>query len=176
MGPPFIVKGYYEGPHLPGGIDFLAETNSKSFIRNTPFFVTSKAPPLDVTISLRRFMGKMASVRQILPCQPGKHPLSGLYDPRPSPSPLIRVRLSSLRFRATGASSKAFPVGEPHGARWTKYPPRGFQYGFHCRAHSLSGMIGRLQREQNAVQYRSLTSPIFGVAPAAKFLMRIRKC
>ena len=63
---------------------FQLKIRSKKY---PPFLSHPRPPPLDVTISLRRFMGKMASVRQILPCQPGKHPLSDLYGPDRLPHP-----------------------------------------------------------------------------------------
>lgn len=72
------------GPFWAGGLIFPILSTRNPFIKKTPFFDTSKAPPLDVTISLRRFLRKMASVRQILPSQPGKDALSDPYDPRPS--------------------------------------------------------------------------------------------
>jgi len=70
-----------------------------------------------VTISLRRFMGKMASVRQILPCQPGKHPLSDLYGPDRLPhpytgSPVIPAVRDPLGTLAESASER-----DLHGAR-----------------------------------------------------------
>ena len=66
------------GARTGGDTGFSRTHNSKSVSKRPPLFVTSKGGALDVTISLRAFLGKMASVRQILPRAPSKDTLSDL--------------------------------------------------------------------------------------------------
>lgn len=82
--PNWARKGAPAGCQDGGGYRFSQTHNSKSVSKRPPLFVTSKGGALDVTISLRAFLGKMASVRQILPRAPSKDTLSDLNAVRPS--------------------------------------------------------------------------------------------
>lgn len=83
-GPKIGPRGGARGGPGTGGMGFLRLNNSKPVLENTPLFVTSKGGALDVTFSLQRFMGKMASVRQILPRAPLKDTLSDPHAIGPS--------------------------------------------------------------------------------------------
>ena len=90
----------------------------------TPLFVTSKGGALDVTISLRAFLGKMASVRQILPRAPSKDTLSDLNAVGSSPYQAGFACLSRLCLATYAIASRLWRLAPPAKLRDPRFRAR----------------------------------------------------
>ena len=135
---------------------------------------------MDVTISLRAFLGKMASVRQILPRAPSKDTLSDLNAVGPSHYQPGFACLSRLCLATYAIASRLWRLAPPAKLRDPRFRARLGYTGIRLDGtlvvdpHCSRSRYGLESKRKNVFQFRTITFSISGVAPAAKFLSRIR--